>query len=232
MKNYNQKQIFKYRARKWLSWIMFFIVCGFTAYFFKVNPWALFLIGVSTFGIYLSNIFEEKETYYSKGEAGELEIEKELSNINNIVVYRDVVLGEDNQWNIDFVVVADSGVYVIEVKAYEGKITANGDSWYRYINNKRRPVASFSKQAKLNAANLNSYMKEKFPDKKIPFVKPVVCLVKPFNREDIKVDEEKKVLVVSPDELFDMFEKSKVISSELVNTAIDCLDKITVREAV
>lgn len=186
MKDYGKTQKRKWSVIKSLAFIAYIVVSIGTIQFFDIDWIGAALLLFSSILIYLYIGAEDREVNFKKGIFGEELIEKELKNIGFIHHFRDLTI-EDGKWNIDFVVVASTGVFVLEVKSYEGRILAYGDAWHKVTNGKRKPLASFSKQAKSNAFKLRQYLSSKI-NKNLPYFTPVVVLTNPYNREDIVVN--------------------------------------------
>lgn len=216
MNNYN-----KYKSRKWqyiksFGYSAFYIGIVGTSLYFGIALFPTFLIVLFSSFIFLIDLADNEQKKYKQGEDGELAVEKLLSAIPNITFFRDLAVGEDAKWNIDFVVIASNGIFVLEVKTYDGRISSNGDIWYQFRNNRRHPVSSFSKQAKSNAYNLINYMKGKYSDAHFPYFNPVVVLTRDFNEADIRI-EDGKYTVVSLEQLKSLFETAFQPNSDIVN---------------
>lgn len=216
MERFNKKQVFKWKSIKVLGYFAYFVGIISTVLYFNVAWVPTFLIVLLSGFIFIIDIAETKEKSYKNGEAGELAVEQVLQTIPNIKFYRDISIGEDVKWNIDFVVVASNGVFVLEVKTYDGRITSNGDIWYQFRNSRRHPVSSFSKQAKSNSYNLINYMKEKYSDAHFPYFNPVVVLTRDYKESDIEI-EDGKYTVVSLGQLKSLFETAVQPNSDIVN---------------
>lgn len=216
MKNFNTIQSKKWGVIKIFSYVFYIIGTLSTVLYFNIALLPTVIIILLCVFIFLVDIAESKERSYKNGEAGELAVEQVLQTIPNIKFYRDISIGEDVKWNIDFVVIASNGVFVLEVKTYDGRITSNGDIWYQYRNNGRYPVPSFSKQAKSNSYNLIKHMKEKYSDVHFSYFNPVVVLTRDYKDSDIII-EDGKYTVVSLGQLKSLFETAVMPNSDIVN---------------
>lgn len=226
MKNFNKKQIKKWRLIKLFFYTLYFFTVFSVVIIFRVNWLATFLLIISGVMAIIAELASEKETNFKKGESGELVVENILKSIPNIYAYRDVIIESDAVWNIDFVVVSLSGIFIIEVKTYEGRIIANNDNWYQFIKAKRRVIGSFSKQAKSNAFKFREYIISKNHSYPYPYFTPVVVLTNPFDKNDIK---NSNVAVTSPDEIQKIIAEGSKLSIQQVELLVAELDKLVVR---
>jgi hypothetical protein len=116
---------------------------GFIAFLFSV----VFLI----FGLsFLRNSYS-----YLIGFQGERNVTRILSSLDdNYAVINDATLSGGGG-NIDHIVLAPNGVFVIETKNYQGEIACFGDKWMRHYRGARYrknfDLGSPSKQVKHNA---------------------------------------------------------------------------------
>ncbi len=94
-----------------------------------------------------------KYRIYSGGWEGEKQVTKHLNSTLNDDYYliNDLYLREGGG-DIDHVVLAPNGVFVLETKNWNGSITCNGDEWHR--SGKKDFSASPSRQVKRNAARV------------------------------------------------------------------------------
>jgi hypothetical protein len=90
---------------------------------------------------------------YNGGWQGEKQVAKQLSNSLNDDYYlvNDLYL-QGGGGDIDHLILAPSGVFVLETKNWSGTITCNGDEWNR--PGKRNFSSSPSRQVKRNAAKI------------------------------------------------------------------------------
>lgn len=226
MKNYNKRQIRKWRLIKLFFYTLYFFTAFGVVIIFKINWLATFLLIISGVMAIIAELASEKETNFKKGESGELMVENILKSIPNIYAYRDVIIENDAVWNIDFVVVSQSGIFVLEIKTYKGRIIADNDNWYQFIKAKRRVIGSFSKQAKSNAFKFREYIMTKNPNYPYPYFTPVVVLTNPFDKNDIK---NSNVAVTSPEEIQKIIAGGSKLNSEQFEFLIDELDKLGMR---
>jgi hypothetical protein len=184
--------------------------------YYKI-PWqGMSLIAFASFLIFLLDFAESKQKQFLRGESGELKVAEVLSKIPEIKYYRGLTI-DGSKADIDFVVISQAGVFVLEVKTYDGRVTANGDVWKTYIKNKRVNTASFSTQAKQNAVRLRSYLERKCSLSALPYFNAVVVLVNPFDKSAISINN-CHYQVCSPEELKTLFvghldEKSRELAS-------------------
>lgn len=215
MKSFNEFQIQKWRTIKLIGYTIYIIGILTTVLYFNIALLPTFLIVLFSSFVFLIDLADNKQKKFKQGEDGELAVEKVLQLIPNIQYYRDVSIGEEGKWNIDFVVVSGTQVFVLEVKAYGGRICSNGDMWYQYINGKRRTITSFSNQAKSHSANLIKFLKAKYPDVHFSYFHPLVVLTMPFDDKDIMV-KDSHYLVAKPEDLTRLFQIEKQAEENLV----------------
>lgn len=107
---------------------------------------------------------------FHKGMRGEQVIRDELSKLpDGYTVFQDVKI--PGQWgNIDFVVLGPQGIFTIEVKSHQGKITFDGRELLKYGS--RFLEKNFLTQAMQQALRLNHYLEKEIG--KNPFIHPVI----------------------------------------------------------
>lgn len=210
---------------KILSTVSFFIAVVVVSIVFNVHLIATTILILSGLFIVFADMAIVKEANYKKGISAEIAVEKLLGGIPGIYVYRDLTLGKEDLWDIDFVIVSQGGIFVLEVKAYEGRITADNDVWYQHINGKRRVVSSFSKQARGNALMLRKYLEAQLLIIPIPFITPIVVLTNPFSKEDVRNDKN-KTLVAAPEEIRNIVLGDRKLDSDKVVWIVSELDKL------
>ncbi|MCW4030853.1 MAG: NERD domain-containing protein [Candidatus Bathyarchaeota archaeon] len=124
----------------------FFASAGIVALILSV---VLLFFGLS----FLRNSFA-----YLSGIRGEREVTRILSSLDdNYALINDATL-LSRGGNIDHIVLAPNGVFVIETKNYDGEIACFGDKWIRHYREARYrrnfDLGSPSKQVKSNAIRL------------------------------------------------------------------------------
>lgn len=226
MRNYSRQKMKYWYTRKVIGYVFYLIIAIIVTIVFKVNLIAVFLLVISSLGIYLAELATGKYQNYEKGEIGEMAVEEELRKIQNIIVYPDFILN-DGSWNIDFVIVSIGGVFAVEVKNYDGEISASQDYWYRNLNSKRQQIPSFSKQAKGAAFNLFAFLKNSSPDLRIRYVTPVIVLTNNYSSSKIKTDE--KVKVTSVEGLFDLISQVSSNNKADLEKVVRILDGVAAR---
>ena len=92
---------------------------------------------------------------YNGGYQGEKQVAKLLSNSlsDDYYLINDLYLREGGG-DIDHVVLAPSGVFVLETKNWNGSISISGDEWHR--GGKHDSASSPSRQVKRNAARIKN----------------------------------------------------------------------------
>lgn len=229
MKNNNIKQTIRWFIRAFGTSIILSIYLLYMYRKYDISSLDMIITFLfMTLLILVMDWFLSKTGNYIRGEIGELEVEKVLRNISKknqqIICFRDVILDDTIPWNIDFVVLCQSGIFAIEVKNFDGKISADGDNWTRTFLKNKTPLKSFSKQAKYNAIQLNQYLKSKLPSEGIGNVNAIVVLVNKFDHKNIKNQDRCKV--VAPEELEDILKTGKQISETTLSLLQGELEKL------
>jgi hypothetical protein len=136
------------------------------------------------------------------GKRGELAVTEVLKDLpNDYAMLNDIML-PNGRGNIDHVIVAPHGLYVVETKNYSGRVKCLGDKWY--VNG--WPIKSLSKQDKGNAMTLRDNLAPVFAehDFVIPFIQSVLVFVK--YRGWVNVSKP-TVPVLKTEELVDFIQK-------------------------
>jgi hypothetical protein len=135
------------------------------------------------------------------GKRGELAVTETLKRLpDDYAVLNDLTM--PNGWgNIDHVIVAPHGLYVIETKNYSGWVKCIGDEWF--VNG--RPIKSLSKQAKRNAMTLRNTLAPVFAehDFSMPYIQSVLVFVKYKGSLNLK---DPTVPVLKAEDLVDFIE--------------------------
>lgn len=153
--NYLKNQVRKNLAKAALSLLLFFIIFAFFSLrvlltlsldIFEVAGLLISLAPLAGFYYFL-----RKYRIYSGGWEGEKHVTKLLSSklSDDYILLNDLYL-RNGGGDIDHVVLAPSGVFVLETKNWSGDITCHGDQWHRA--GKQGFKGSPSRQVKRNAA--------------------------------------------------------------------------------
>jgi hypothetical protein len=130
---------------------------------YKINTT---LIGLVIFIVLWSPIFwfayrrykkylNESDKYH-RGRKGEGAIWYELQKLNNqFHVYQDAVI-KGNQWNIDFIVLGPTGLFVVEVKSHTGNVTYANNT---LLLNGKPFEKDFLSQIKQQETGLSEFLK-------------------------------------------------------------------------
>jgi hypothetical protein len=106
------------------------------------------LVPLAAFGFYF-----HKYHIYNGGWQGEKQVEKNLrKNLNDDYFLINDLYVPDGGGDIDHVILAPNGFFVLETKNWNGKISCRGDEWQRA--GKHGFSASPSRQVKRNAARV------------------------------------------------------------------------------
>jgi hypothetical protein len=133
---------------------------------------------------------------WSKGKRGEIVVAEALKSLSNSYVLLNDLTLPDGKGNVDHLVIAPNGLFVIETKNYSGRVKCEGDQWF--VNG--RPSKSVSRQAKRNAMAVRNHLGTIFAERQrqIPFVNAVVVFVEPNGRLNLN---QPTVPVLRSDEL-------------------------------
>lgn len=116
--------------------------------FFEVAGLLVSLVPLAAFYFYL-----RKYRIYSGGWEGEKQVTKLLGSTlsDDYIILNDLYL-RGGGGDIDHIVLAPTGIFVLETKNWSGEITCNGDKWQR--TGKKVFSGSPSRQVKRNAATI------------------------------------------------------------------------------
>ena len=155
--SYLKNQVRKNLAKAVLCIVLFFLI------FFALSLRVLLTLSLSIFdaaGLLVSLVplaafyfYLRKYRIYNAGWVGERQVAKLLSSklSDDYFLINDLYL-HNGGGDIDHVVLAPSGIFVLETKNWSGDITCNGDEWQRA--GKRNFKGSPSLQVKRNAAKI------------------------------------------------------------------------------
>ena len=155
--NYLKNQVRKNLAKAVASLLVFFLI------FSALSLQALFTLNLNIFeaaGLLVSLVplatfyyYLRKYRIYSGGWEGEKRVTKLLNSklSDDYILLNDLYL-RNGAGDIDHVVLAPSGVFVLETKNWSGNITCNGDEWQRTGRNGFK--GSPSMQVKRNVATI------------------------------------------------------------------------------
>ena len=152
LKNQTRKNLAKALLCIVLFGLIFFLLCLRVLFtlslgIFEEAGLLFSLVPLAAFYFYL-----RKYRIYNGGWQGEKSVAKLLSKTlsDDYYLINDVYL-HDGGGDIDHIVLAPNGVFVLETKNWSGKITCNGDEWQRPS---KHNMGSPSRQAKRNAAKI------------------------------------------------------------------------------
>ena len=155
--NYLKNQVRKNLAKAVLCIALFFLILFILSLrvlltvslnIFEAAGLLVSLVPLAVFYFYL-----RKYRIYNAGWEGEKQVAKLLSSklSDDYLLINDLYL-HNSGGDIDHVVLAPSGIFVLETKNWSGDITCNGDDWQRA--GKRNFKSSPSLQVKRNAAKI------------------------------------------------------------------------------
>jgi hypothetical protein len=154
--NYLRRQVRKYlAATAALIAVFFVIIISLTLrilFFWSLDILELTGFLASIAPILASYFFLHKYKVYSGGLTGEKDVTATLKKkFNADYTLINSLYLEDHQGDIDHVLLAPNGIFVLETKNWSGKIVCNGDLWKRVGKPDR---GSPSRQVQRNAAKI------------------------------------------------------------------------------
>jgi len=152
---------------------------------------------------------------WGSGAAGEENVVQMLGSMRDCYIIHDVML-PDMRGNIDHVVIAPTGLFVIETKNYKGTIRCTEDIWEvrshkgrgrPYIRMERNP----SRQVRRNAVMLHRFLTDRLGSS--PWVNSIVCFTNP--QCDIRLNHP-RVPVLRPEWLqnFILADRQRILSDQ------------------
>jgi hypothetical protein len=137
-------------------------------------PVALITWGFIRIMNYITDRMWEKINNYRKGQEGENKVvEAIISNLDEEwALFRNISLPGRKKNDLDLILVGPPGVWVLEVKNFDGEYKNTGEDWeYRAGNIWKSPKKSPSRQVQNNALTLSNFLKA---DGIKQYVKPIV----------------------------------------------------------
>lgn len=125
-----------------------------------------------------------------KGSMGEYITKYYLNATTDTLVLHDILIkgDEDMTSQIDLLIIARTGIYVVEVKRYDdAKIYGNGkrNTWYYYLGGKKYDIYSPLKQNKKHIENLKNFLTD-FGN--IPYFSVLTIICNDFKVDDINAN--------------------------------------------
>ena len=125
-----------------------------------------------------------------KGSIGEYITKYYLNATTDTLVLHDILIkgDEDMSSQIDLLIIARTGIYVVEVKRYDNaKIYGNGkrNTWYYYLGGKKYDIYSPLKQNKKHIENLKNFLTD-FGN--IPYFSVLTIICNDFKVDDINAN--------------------------------------------
>jgi hypothetical protein len=119
----------------------------------------ILVIVVAKFSGPFIRLFKRRSGRYYRGWSGEQDIKRELGNLSDdYVLFSDLHIGQ-NKGNLDFVVMAPQGVFVLEVKSHGGEIGFNGAALT--LNGRSFAGRNFFREVHGQTWALKNYLKDK-----------------------------------------------------------------------
>jgi hypothetical protein len=133
--------------------LVLFAVIYRSIYLMRIDTFALVGLAILLVPVIAAYYYLHKYHIYNGGWQGEKQVAKQLSNSlsDDYYLINDLYL-HGGGGDIDHIVLAPAGVFVLETKNWSGNITCNGDEWHRA--GKRNFSSSPSRQVKRNAAKI------------------------------------------------------------------------------
>jgi hypothetical protein len=133
--------------------VLIFAVMYRSIYLMQIDTYALVGLAFLLVPVIAAYYYLRKYHLYNGGWQGEKQVTKQLSNSlsDDYYLINDLYL-HGGGGDIDHIVLAPAGVFVLETKNWSGNISCNGDEWHRA--GKRNFSSSPSRQVKRNAAKI------------------------------------------------------------------------------
>jgi len=138
--------------------ILIFGLVLFAVMFRVISAWQINMIDMGGLTFLLvpaiaAAYYTRKYNIYKGGWQGEKQVSKQLTSTlsDDYYLINDLYL-RDGGGDIDHIVLAPAGVFVLETKNWSGKITVTGDEWYRA--GKKNATSNPSRQVKRNATRI------------------------------------------------------------------------------
>lgn len=117
----------------------------------------------------LIRLFESKGLQFYRGNRGEQEVRRLLVELpDSYIVFADVEIGRD-RGNIDFVVLAPSGLFLLEVKSHSGNVGYDG--YTLTLDGRRFRDKNFFRQVHGQIWALKGYLQQSGP---APYIRAVI----------------------------------------------------------
>jgi hypothetical protein len=147
----------------------------------SLSAWGFLLVLLSVSGVLLLAWGDRRLSNYLKGARGEESVGRELNFLSSdYAVFHGVHLPHGKE-NFDHIVIAPTGIYVIETKNWSGRVRfEQGEVIADEITLHRSPV----KQVKEEVAELHSYLTERYTQG-LP-IQPVLCFLESELEEPIQ----------------------------------------------
>lgn len=133
-----------------------------------------------------------------KGSIGEYLTKYYLDITTDTLVMHDILIkgADDMTSQIDLLIIARTGIYVVEVKSYDNaKIYGNGkrNTWYYYLGGKKYDIYSPLKQNKKHIEYLKTFLMD-FGE--IPYFSVITIICNDFKVDNINEDPENPTTVI------------------------------------
>lgn len=123
----------------------------------------------------LNDLLESKGIRFYRGNKGEKEVRKLLAELpDGYLVFADVEIGA-NKGNIDFVVLAPSGLFLLEVKSHSGNVDYDG--YALTLRGKRFRDKNFFRQVHGQIWALKRYLERVGP---VPYIRAAIVFSSPY----------------------------------------------------
>lgn len=135
------------------------------ASFLALGIFLLIALLITCFFVFIPNQISKKldkqiEAYQLGEEGEERTVQMIVQALDgNWIVFRNVTLPGRNKGDLDIVLVGPPGIWVLEVKNYQGEYRNIGNTWeYRHGSTWKTAHANPSKQASSNASRLGNFL--------------------------------------------------------------------------
>ncbi len=123
----------------------------------------------------LSNLFKSRGMQFYRGNTGEKEVHRILAELpDDYIVFEDVEIGT-KKGNIDFVVLAPTGLFLLEVKSHSGNVDYDG--YALTLRGKRFRDKNFFRQVHGQIWALKRYLQQAGP---APYIRAAIVFSSPY----------------------------------------------------
>lgn len=171
----------------------------------------------------MANFFERRGMKFYRGNKGEKDVRKVLAELpETYIVFADVEIGH-NKGNIDFVVLAPSGVFILEVKSYAGEIDFDG--FALTINGRRFSDNNFFREVHGEIWALKQYLQQSMPS---PYIHAAIVFSSPNASMNFGYNQIENIYIIQKDFLPGLFTRLPLYHYQVPISLVEASLKRTV----